>query len=102
MDLSGIKSVRDLDVGGKRVLVRVDFNVPLTGGGDSRVVADDSRIRAALPNLLGRRGRIVGAVTPTVGRVTPDQGKRRKQPSAARRPVRAAAPSRIVTTCGSR
>ena len=44
-------SVRDLDVRGKRVFVRVDYNVPLTHEGGSPKVADDRRIVESLPTL---------------------------------------------------
>lgn len=54
------KTVRDVDVSGKRVLVRVDFNVPIDE--NTGIIMDDSRIQASLPTiqyLINHRAKVI-------------------------------------------
>src|SRR5712675_3153483 len=90
-------SIRDLELGGKRVFVRVDFNVPLEGAR----VTDDTRIRETLPTLAFARSRGARLVLAShLGRP-----KGRPDPKYSLRPVAAklaellGAPVEFVADC---
>lgn len=71
-----INSIRDIDIRGKRVFIRCDFNVPLDGNG---VIKDDTRIRMAIPTIeyaLGQAAKCI--LTSHLGR---PKGERRPEMS---------------------
>ena len=82
-------SIRDLELGGKRVFVRVDFNVPLDGGH----VTDDTRIRETLPTLAFARER--GARLVLASHLGRPKGK--PDPKYSLRPVAAKLAERLPT-----
>lgn len=51
MSIGPVRNVKDLNLKGRRVFLRLDLNVPISGEGDDKRIDDDTRIREALPTI---------------------------------------------------
>jgi phosphoglycerate kinase len=93
-----VKNIRDIDIRDKKVLIRVDFNVPLD---ENRQITDDTRIREALPTIayaLSQQARVI--ICSHLGR---PKGKRLEEfslaPAAQRLSQLIERPVRLVPDC---
>ena len=76
-------TIKDVDLSGKRVFVRVDYNVPMAESDEGMTINDDTRIRATIPTLdqlVSQGAKIILAAH--LGRP-----KGKKEPSMSLRPV---------------
>ncbi len=89
--MTRIHSIDQLDLSGKRTLIRVDFNVPLDKAGN---ITDDTRIKAVLPTI--RLAAEKGAKTILLSHLGRPKGKRLPEMSLA--PVAPREPSRLSNT----
>ena len=95
------KSIRDIDLKGKRVFVRVDFNVPLDEKDGAMVITDDTRIKETLPTLkalidAGARLILASHLSRPKGKRDPKQSLR---PVAARLGEMLGAPVAFADDC---
>lgn len=81
LERRGLDGLSADEIAGRRALVRVDFNVPLEGGGEERRVASDIRIRAALPTIRTLRER--GAISVLASHLGRPKGERDDELSMA-------------------
>ena len=82
-------SIRDLDLKGKRVFMRVDFNVPLSAGGQE--ITSDKRIKASLPSIEYALAQSAGLVLASHLGTPEGKAESRDESQAGRRTARGVA-----------
>ena len=93
-----MKTIKDIAITGKHILIRVDFNVPLD---KQQIITDDSRIQAVLPTLkyaLSQKAKIIVAshLGRPKGKVSPEFSLK---PAAERLSVLLSQPGQLAADC---